>query len=636
MATYTNYKSLEKPLSTEKYNIAVANKNNDVIDSELHKLDLKNQSQDELLATKASLSEHALNKTNPHEVTKSQIGLGNVNNTSDTDKPVSSAQQSAIDAALTQSNSYTDNKIAELNAIAGIQKNGVELPITEDRKVNIIIPEVGLVNKESSGLCPQLDESDNKFLMSDGTWGVPDGKVVVLTQEEYDALPDTKNSDDINYFITDGRGDNQEGSGSGGGGSESANITELTKAEYDALPDTKNSDGVLYFLTDGEGVNQGGSSGESCKMGYNWGGMIDDAESNEYGEVREVGMLYFPMFWDEPELNGGDAELVPDDESEAIGYALDAFESTEEGGVLEDGELEDEIVDAGDSVTGVEDANRFSLYGIQATWNNITYFLEKIPLPVEIRRQIFRGKNLGRFTSEHAKAIKDGSFQGMFIGDYFNVLGIWRIVDFDYWYGTGIKMDDGENGVCGEHHLVIMPDSSVIYGHEWSGAYNENVPVVTTGYANCYIRNKMKTLSGNNIKTVFKAGSILTHKEPLTISTTTTEVMDCDIELPSQTMFLGHNQIEIQVPTEINSRQLALFALNPNYISDPDNKYDGNNAVIFTRDLAAVSTSAQSYAVVMRKWFNSASLWKVNGDTVPKNASTDVRPVFGVTGGDIT
>ena len=35
MATYTNYKSLEKPLSTEKYNIDVANKNNDVIDSEL-------------------------------------------------------------------------------------------------------------------------------------------------------------------------------------------------------------------------------------------------------------------------------------------------------------------------------------------------------------------------------------------------------------------------------------------------------------------------------------------------------------------------------------------------------------------------------------------------------------------------
>lgn len=56
MSTFTNYKRLEKPLAGEKYNINVANKNNDIIDSELHKLDLKNQSQDELLATKQSLN----------------------------------------------------------------------------------------------------------------------------------------------------------------------------------------------------------------------------------------------------------------------------------------------------------------------------------------------------------------------------------------------------------------------------------------------------------------------------------------------------------------------------------------------------------------------------------------------------
>lgn len=56
MATYTKYKSLEKPLSTERYNVSVANKNNDVIDSELHKLELKNQSQDSLLATKDALN----------------------------------------------------------------------------------------------------------------------------------------------------------------------------------------------------------------------------------------------------------------------------------------------------------------------------------------------------------------------------------------------------------------------------------------------------------------------------------------------------------------------------------------------------------------------------------------------------
>lgn len=39
---------------------------------------------------------HANKKDNPHKVTKEQVGLGNVDNTSDKDKPVSTAQATAI------------------------------------------------------------------------------------------------------------------------------------------------------------------------------------------------------------------------------------------------------------------------------------------------------------------------------------------------------------------------------------------------------------------------------------------------------------------------------------------------------------------------------------------------------------
>lgn len=39
---------------------------------------------------------HIANKNNPHEVTKAQVGLGNVDNTSDTDKPISTATQTAL------------------------------------------------------------------------------------------------------------------------------------------------------------------------------------------------------------------------------------------------------------------------------------------------------------------------------------------------------------------------------------------------------------------------------------------------------------------------------------------------------------------------------------------------------------
>lgn len=41
---------------------------------------------------------HIANKENPHNVTKAQVGLGNVDNTSDIDKPISTATQGAIDA----------------------------------------------------------------------------------------------------------------------------------------------------------------------------------------------------------------------------------------------------------------------------------------------------------------------------------------------------------------------------------------------------------------------------------------------------------------------------------------------------------------------------------------------------------
>ena len=48
----------------------------------------------------ANLDAHISNKENPHEVTKSQVGLGNVNNTSDANKPISTATQTALNGKL--------------------------------------------------------------------------------------------------------------------------------------------------------------------------------------------------------------------------------------------------------------------------------------------------------------------------------------------------------------------------------------------------------------------------------------------------------------------------------------------------------------------------------------------------------
>lgn len=66
----------------------------------------------DLTALETKVNNHIANKSNPHGVTKSQVGLGNASNTSDADKPVSTAQATAIadaKAAGTAAKTAIDN-----------------------------------------------------------------------------------------------------------------------------------------------------------------------------------------------------------------------------------------------------------------------------------------------------------------------------------------------------------------------------------------------------------------------------------------------------------------------------------------------------------------------------------------------
>jgi hypothetical protein len=54
------------------------------------------------LAEASDLTAHTGNTSNPHSVTKSQVGLGNVDNTADSAKPISTATQTALDGKFTQ------------------------------------------------------------------------------------------------------------------------------------------------------------------------------------------------------------------------------------------------------------------------------------------------------------------------------------------------------------------------------------------------------------------------------------------------------------------------------------------------------------------------------------------------------
>lgn len=62
----------------------------------------------------SNLLSHLTDTNNPHGITKSQVGLGNVDNTSDLDKLVSTAQATADSAILSSANSYSDGLITQL------------------------------------------------------------------------------------------------------------------------------------------------------------------------------------------------------------------------------------------------------------------------------------------------------------------------------------------------------------------------------------------------------------------------------------------------------------------------------------------------------------------------------------------
>ena len=59
------------------------------------------------------LEAHIANTSNPHSVTKTQVGLGNVDNTSDLNKPISNATQTALNGKAASSHTHTSSQITD-------------------------------------------------------------------------------------------------------------------------------------------------------------------------------------------------------------------------------------------------------------------------------------------------------------------------------------------------------------------------------------------------------------------------------------------------------------------------------------------------------------------------------------------
>lgn len=98
-------------------------------------------------------------------------------------------------------------------------------------------------------------------------------------------------------------------------------------------------------------------------------------------------------------------------------------------------------------------------------------FLDEIA-DLPMRKKIFRGKNLGASISEEQNdAIKDGSFKGMFVGDYWEIgEDQFVIYDMDYYVSSNVP-----------HHLILC-ENKLIGPYVMSDLTSGSV-----GFANSYV-----------------------------------------------------------------------------------------------------------------------------------------------------
>lgn len=223
---------------------------------------------------------------------------------------------------------------------------------------------------------------------------------------------------------------------------------------------------------------------------------------------------------------------------------------------------------------------------------------------------IYRGKYLGAsVTAAQYAAIAAGTFDDLYIGDYWTISGVnYRIAAFDYYLTTG-------DTACNTHHVTVVPDTNM-YTHVM------NDTNITTG---AYVGSKMYTegltQAKTTINTAFGEAHILNHRQYLKNAVTDGyesggSWYDSTVELMTEQNVYGgkvfgncQNGTALPASYTVDKSQYPLFAFRPDLIS--------NRQWFWLRD------------VVTAAYF--ASVGNYGGATYG-NASTahGVRPAFSI------
>ena len=207
---------------------------------------------------------------------------------------------------------------------------------------------------------------------------------------------------------------------------------------------------------------------------------------------------------------------------------------------------------------------------------------------------IYRGKSLGStVTTAQYAAIKAGTFDDLYIGDYWTIGGVnYRIAAFDYYLNSG-------DTNCTTHHVVIVPDTCLYNAqmHNTSSGGWESGAANTT--AGGYVGSDMYKSNLEQAKTTIKSafsGHVLKHRIYLTNAVTNGRASggawcDSEVDLMCEQMVYGSGIFSpvsdgsnVSANYRVEKSQLPLFQHEPSRIC--------NRATWWLRDVITVSRFA--------------------------------------------
>lgn len=226
---------------------------------------------------------------------------------------------------------------------------------------------------------------------------------------------------------------------------------------------------------------------------------------------------------------------------------------------------------------------------------------------------IYRGKALGAsVTAAQWNAIKAGTFDDLYIGDYWTIGGVdYVIAAFDYYLNTG-------DTACTKHHVTIVP-RKVLYNHVMND---------TNIVPGAYIGSKMYKSGLNQAKTTianaFGSAHILTIRQLYTTTTNPDYGFGTAFEWQDDSIFLM-NEVNVY-----GCYPFTEFYRTTQWGSD---KYsiDNSQYPIFAFDKTMIH-NGQSYW--LRNVARSADFASVDGsgrcDNSSASHSSGVRPAFNI------